>query len=69
LAIAVAHQTASLDQFAICMDRGHGVAESERGEVRTAGSEERIGGNQECSCLELCHPCEGRLEITFARQM
>jgi hypothetical protein len=33
---------ASLDEFAICSDRGHGVAERECGELLVVASEDRM---------------------------
>jgi hypothetical protein len=69
LAIAAAHQTASLDEFAMCMDPGHGVAERERGELLAAGSEERIGAIKSApawSCAILAKAASRSLSLVFS---
>ena len=51
------------------MDRGHGVAEGECGKLLAAASKDRVGGNHESICLELCPPREAHVEIAFADRL
>src|SRR5262249_59184427 len=62
---AVAHHAAGRGEVPKLVDRGHRVAERQRGELITAAVEEGIIGNYERVCSELEQSSEGCIDVAF----
>ena len=69
IAVAVARQAASRDEFEHVIDSRHRVAQRQRGELRCAIVEERISYDHEAANAPFGERCKQRIEVAFGAGM